>query len=363
MYIKKVKIKNFRNYIDETVEFNKNVNLIIGNNAQGKTNLIESLYLSSFGKSFRTTRDGDLIKFGEKSASVEIISEDEQDENTIEIKIRKPSKKSIIMNGLPLKRTSELLRNIYIVVFSPEDLKLVKDEPQKRRDFIDREMCQISPKYCSILGDYKKILKQRNAYLKSEKIDFNYLDLWDSSLSEAGASIIKMRQDFIEKISEKSREIHSSITCKKENLRIIYESDIEIMETEKEEQKKFYKILIENRENDIRNGTTRYGPHRDDISFDVNGIDMRKFGSQGQQRTSALSLKLAEIHIIKEDTGEDAVLLLDDVMSELDINRQEYLIKTLKKNQLFITTTEIENDLKQKFENISIFKIENGKVI
>ena len=362
MYIKNIQLTNFRNYDFLETEFHKNVNLILGNNAQGKTNLLEAIYITSIGRSFRTNKDSDLVYFGADFAKIKVEAEKELYNTSVDIVVKKDSKKSIKKDGVTVKRTSDLLENIFIVIFSPEDLKIVKDEPEKRRKFIDRELCQMKPAYYESLSNYKKILLQRNTYLKEENIDQSILDLWDIQLARYGAKIMQMRKLFIDKISNISHEIHSSITNGRENLVIKYHPNLDLYENLKEQEDFFYEELKKSYGNDLKQRTTTKGPHKDDISFIVNDINMRNFGSQGQQRTCALSLKLAELHLIKEETGEDAILLLDDVMSELDIQRQEYLIKTLKENQLFITTTDLDEKLFQAFPDAKVIYIESGKL-
>lgn len=362
MYIKRIELTHFRNYDFLETEFQKNVNLILGNNAQGKTNLLEAIYITSIGRSFRTNKDSELVHFDEDFAKVRVFAEKEIYDTSVEIIIKKDSKKSIKKDGLHVKRTSDLLENIFIVIFSPEDLKIVKDEPEKRRKFIDRELCQMKPAYYESLSNYKKILLQRNTYLKEETIDQSILDLWDIQLARYGAKIIQMRKRFIEKISKISNGIHDSITNSKEKLDILYNPNIILFDNIKDQEDFFYDEIKKSYENDLRQRTTTKGPHKDDISFIVNEINMRNFGSQGQQRTCALSLKLAELHLIKEETGEDAILLLDDVMSELDIERQEYLIKTLKENQLFITTTDLDKKLFEAFPDAKVIYVEGGKI-
>lgn len=362
MYIKNIQLTNFRNYDFLETEFHNNVNLILGNNAQGKTNLLEAVYITSIGRSFRTNKDSDLVRFDADFAKVKVSAEKEIFDTSVEIIVKKDSKKSIKKDGVTVKRTSDLLENIFIVIFSPEDLKIVKDEPEKRRKFVDRELCQMKPAYYESLSNYKKILLQRNTYLKEESIDQSILDLWDMQLAKYGAKIMMMRKKFIEKISNISNEIHGSITNGKEMLKILYNPNLLFFDDIKEQENFFYDELKKSYSNDLRQRTTTKGPHKDDISFIVNGINMRNFGSQGQQRTCALSLKLAELHLIKEETGEDAILLLDDVMSELDIERQEYLIKTLKENQLFITTTDLDEKLFDAFPEAKVIYVDGGKI-
>lgn len=362
MYIKNIELTNFRNYEHLKVDFNRNVNLLLGDNAQGKTNLLEGIYLTSIGKSFRTSKDSDLVKFEQSLARVRTEASKEAFDTAVEIHIKRDSKKAIKKDGVNIRKTSELLDNILIVIFSPEDLKIVKDEPEKRRRFVDRELCQIQPLYYDSLNNYKKTLLQRNTYLKEENIENSILDLWDTQLSHYGARIIHIRKKFIEKISGFSSQIHSSITAGKESLFLEYNPNVEYMDDVKELEGFFYDEIKKAFKNDFRQRTTTRGPHKDDISFYVNGVNMRNFGSQGQQRTCALSLKLAELNLIREETGEEAILLLDDVMSELDATRQEYLIKTLKNNQLFITTTDIDENILKSFPDAKIIYIEKGEI-
>ena len=367
MIIKELELKNYRNYKNLKISFDEKVNLILGDNAQGKTNLIEAVYICSLGKSFKTIKDIDLIKFDEENAYVKAICQKEDFNTEVEIILEKKGKTSVNKNikkdKKRLSKTSELIKNIMIVIFSPEDLKIVKDEPEKRRRFIDRELCQISPSYYENYSNYRRTLLQRNAYLKEKDINPEIIDLWDEQLSKYGSKIIHKRREFIEKLSGISNKIHSSITSHEENLRIIYNPNIRIEENLEDQEYYFHKKIKESFESDLINRTTTVGPHRDDIEFIVNDVNMRNYGSQGQQRTCALSLKLAEITLIKEETGEDAILILDDVMSELDIRRQEYLIKTLDKNQLFITTTDIDKNILGNIESATIYSISNGSVI
>lgn len=347
MYIKEIKLHNFRNYSDEQVFFNKNVNLFLGDNAQGKTNLLEGIYLNAIGRSFKNVRDKDLIKFGQDYCKIQTIHVAGGEEHTTEIVISKDGKKGIKADGIKLTKTSELLDRLYMIVFSPEDLKIVKEEPEKRRRFIDRELCQIRAGYLSDLNDYKKILKQRNAYLKGDRIDMDMLSIWDSQMAKVGTRIIEKRKYFIEKIDGISNGIHKKITGGKETLELKYEPS------------EFDPSLVNE---DIKNRTTGHGPHRDDFKISANGVDLRKFGSQGQQRTAALSLKLSEIKIIEEEKGEKPILLLDDVLSELDNERQVYLMNSLGENQMFITTTDITDKVKENLPEGKVFFIERGKI-
>ncbi|MDY6038533.1 MAG: DNA replication/repair protein RecF [Eubacterium sp.] len=367
MYIENIEISNFRNYDKLEVEFNKNVNLILGKNAQGKTNLLEAIYLTAIGRSFRTSKDIELVKFDREVSKIKVKAKKELNDTSVEISLKRKGNNSvekyIKKDKKNISKTSQLIKNILIVIFSPEDLKIVKDEPEKRRKFIDRELSQISPKYYNCLSNYKKALLQRNTYLKEDNIELSILEIWDKQLAKYGAEVIYLRREFISKISKYSSKIHSGISGNTEVLRLNYESNIEIKENITEQEEYIYELLKKSFKIDSKNRNTSIGPHRDDVSFIVNDIDMRNYGSQGQQRTCALSLKLAELNLIKEETEEDAILLLDDVMSELDANRQEFLIDTMRKNQLFITTTEIDSNIKEKFEDLSVFYVEKGKIL
>ncbi len=362
MYIKSIELKDFRNYESLSLKFNRNVNLILGNNAQGKTNLLEAIYVSSIGKSFRTSKDHDMIRFGCDFARVCVETVKDDMDGTVEIIFSNDSKKYAKVDGVKLRKNSELLKNVYIVIFSPEDLKIVKDEPEKRRKFIDRELCQISPAYYDALSNYKKILMQRNAYLKEFEIKKSMLEVWNMQLAKYGSIVMKHRDEFIKELSQIAAETHYKITNGKENLEVKYTPNVEFFSDADRQERMFYEYILGAYESDLRQRTTTKGPHKDDFEIFIDGINVRSFGSQGQQRTSALSLKLAEISIIKEETGYEPVLLLDDVMSELDIERQEYLVKSLSNVQLFITTTEIPEILIKKFPEYTEYFVEKGQI-
>ncbi len=359
MYIKEISLKDFRNYESLDVQFHNKVNIFLGQNAQGKTNLLESIYITSMGKSFRTGKDRDMVRFGSEFFRVKATAVKEE-ELVVEIAVTKEGKKGVKIDGVKARKMNDLLENVYIVIFSPEDLRIVKDEPEKRRKFIDRELCQIKPSYYNNLTQYKKVLSQRNAYLKEYEIDDAILDIWDMQLAEYGSKIIEYRTEFIKKLNVISGKIHKDITNRKEELEVIYEPDVEYTKNLKEV---FFMKMKINRKNDIRRRTTTIGPHKDDLKLLSNGIDIRNFGSQGQQRTAALSLKLSEIKLIEEETGESPILLLDDVLSELDRERQNFLINSLSGIQVFITTTELSEEVEQSLGNIKYFDIESGSII
>jgi len=363
MYIKKLELINFRNYKELSIEFNRNTNLILGKNAQGKTNLIEAIFITSLGKSFRTNKENEMVLFEEDFAKIKVFVEKDAYETIAEVIIKQDGKKFIKKDGIPIKKTSDLINNILVVCFSPDDLKIVKEEPEKRRKFIDRELCQIMPSYYDDYVNYKKSLLQRNAYLKEKQIDSSILDIWDVSLSKYGGKIIYKREKFIKRISLISNEIQKQITNNKENLVLEYLPNVKVAKSILEQQEVLYKKTKESFNNDLRLRTTTRGPHKDDFTFMVNNVNMRSFGSQGQQRTCALSLKLAELKLIKEETGENPILLLDDVMSELDLERQEFLLETLKDNQVFITSTSIEEQLKNTFQKNNTYYVKKGEIL
>ena len=363
MYIKKLDLINFRNYKDLSLEFDEKVNLIVGENAQGKTNLIEAVYLSSMGRSFRTSRDNEMIRFGEKSAFVRVLAEKVYISTKVDITIDRQSKKFFRKDGSQVRKMSELMKNIIIVVFSPEDLSIVKEEPELRRRFIDRELSQIKPAYFNNLSSYKKALLQRNAYLKEDIIDPDMLSVWDDELIKYGAEIMRLRKDFVDKISISAGNIYSSITNGSESMRIEYDPYLTFSNDKEEQMDIIASALEKSKETDLKMRTTTAGPHKDDIKFFVNEINARKYGSQGQQRTCALALKLADLDFIREETGEEGILILDDVMSELDPTRREYLIRALSENQVFITSTEIDEGLLRAYPDAKIIRIKEGQVV
>jgi len=366
MYFKELEIKNFRNYEYCRESFNPGINFIIGENGQGKTSLAEALYIMCLGRSFRTLKDKEMISFGKDQSVVRSVVRKNERNIKTEIILNRFDKKNIRINGLR-KKNSDLSDNILIVVFSPEDLKIVKEDPDKRRRFINREMSQINPAYYEYLVRYTRILNQRNYLLKTENTNISYLNVWNEELAIYGAKIIYERNRFIKKLNKISSRIHKDITDGLEELLIEYDCSIEknpdYFEKQEIIKNAFYEVLTNNTKLDILKRTTGYGPHRDDIKIYVNGKDVRKFGSQGQQRTAALSLKLAEIKLIEEESGETPVLILDDVLSELDRQRQDYLINSLNNIQVFLTSTDIRNEITDKFEEKNFFIIKEGKVI
>ena len=357
MYIKKISLKNYRNIDKLELCLENGVNIFYGKNAQGKTNLLESIYIGATGRSHRTNRDKELIKFDENEAHIRLLVEKENISDKIDIHLKRDVKKGIAINSIPINKLGELFGYLNVVIFSPEDLSLIKQGPQERRKFIDMELCQINNVYYYNLSQYYKVLKQRNALLK--KIDKNNnlkesLFVWDSQLIDFGIKIIRQRDAFIKKINNISKKIHSDITENKEELDIKYKPSV--LEEEFEEK------LLKNIDKDILYKNTAYGPHKDDMLFFINGVNAREFGSQGQQRTVSLSTKLAEIRLIEEEKGILPVLLLDDVLSELDKDRQKFLIKNIKNLQVIITCTGVEDVIKNLDKEYSVFNVSNGNI-
>jgi DNA replication and repair protein RecF len=270
--------------------------------------------------------------------------------------------KTAKIDGVKTAKNIDLLENVYTVVFSPEDMKIVKDEPEKRRKFIDREICLLKPVYYRNLGRYKKILQQRNSLLRQQEVSEDVIAAWDDGLAEYGAKVIQERRRFIEKLGEISRETSLSITGGKEILELSYEANVPCQDSYEEQKEYLRSKLAKNRKGDILRRSTVSGPHKDDLKLCADGVDIRHFGSQGQQRTAALSLKLAEIRLIREEAGVAPVLLLDDVLSELDTDRQNYLIHSLDEVQLFITATDLNERIRTQLPEGDTFLVEDGKV-
>ena len=334
MWIKKIKIKNFRNYEKEEINLEKNINIFYGQNAQGKTNIIESIFLCSLGKSFRAKKDNEMIKLNEQNAMVEIEYEKSDREGKIKIEIG--DKKNIYLNGIKIKKLSELLGNLNIVIFTPDDINILKGGPQNRRRFLDIMISQLRPNYMHILNLYIKTMEQRNNYLrqiKEEHKDENLLEIWDEKLAEYAIKIYEYRKEFIEKIIKKLDIIHKNITNGEEQIELEYI-------TECNNKEKYLQLLKERRKLDIIKGFTTKGVHRDDFMIYINKKDIKIFGSQGQNRTAMLSLKLAELQVIYDEIGEYPILLLDDFMSELDDKRRKNFLNNIKDIQVIITCTE-----------------------
>ena len=354
MWISDIKLNNFRNYNQTEIKLHENINVFFGENAQGKTNIIESIFLCSIGKSFRTNKEKELIKFNKEKATIEINFQKSDRDGKIKIEIG--DKKQIYLNGIKLKKLSELLGNINIVIFTPDDINILKGGPQNRRKFLDIMISQLRPNYMHILTLYLKTLEQRNNYLKqikNEKKDETLLDIWDEKLVDYGLKIYEYRKEFIEKIKNKINIIHKEITQDKEEIEIKYFSDANTRQN-------FINELKSRRKLDIIKGFTTKGVHRDDFVIYINGKEVEIYGSQGQHRTAILSLKLSELKVIYDEIGEYPILLLDDFMSELDDKRRKNFLNNIKDIQVIITCTE-----KIVLENLKYFSynVIDGNVI
>lgn len=366
MIIKSLEIKNYRNYEKESIEFASGSNLIYGDNAQGKTNILEAIYLLSTTKSHRGSKDKEIIRFASEEAHIKAFVEKREVEYRIDMHLRKSKTKGIAINGIPIKKAMELFGIVNIILFSPEDLSIIKEGPSERRRFIDMELCQINKLYMHNLSEYNKVLFQRNKLLKELKFKPNWqdtLDIWDMQILKFGKEMIRYREEFIRELNEFISDIHYSISDQKEVLELKYEYNTSIED--------FEKALFHSRDNDIRLKTTNVGPHRDDIAFivklkETEEMDLRKYGSQGQQRTAALSLKLAELELVKNKINDYPILLLDDVLSELDAKRQANLLHRVSHIQTIITCTGVEDFLNSsesaRLNLHKLFFVKNGEV-
>lgn len=366
LIIEDIRLINFRNYKDIYLKLNKKINFFIGNNAQGKTNLLESIYIASQGNSFRTNKDKDLINFKNKESYIGLNYFSNEHKKLIEIKISEEESKRIKINRLEIKNLKELQSGLNIILFSPDDLNLVKGGPSERRNFLNNSISQLKPVYKHSISRYNKILFQRNNLLKSRKSKESIkslIEVFDIQLADIGSDIIIYRINYLDKLNKTVFNIHNNFTNNKEKIKLLYNTNINIEDYIKEKiYINFLKKLSINLEKDLITGTTEIGPHRDDFEITINNINARNFGSQGQQRTIVLSIKLSEVEIIYYENGEYPILLLDDVFSELDKNRRKILTSFLNKTQTIITSTDITEINELKDINMSIFNIENGEI-
>lgn len=370
MIIKRLELRNFRNYKEQTIDFIPSINYIYGMNAQGKTNVLEALFFMGCARSHRTSRDACLVKEDEGSFMLRInIVYDDEIEREIKIAYDKDTKKKeLFINGKKQQNIGELFGKMQLVFFSPEDLMMLKEGPAVRRRQIDIIMSQIKPAYFFELSRYHKMLAQKNNLLKEIKKKaklIETLDIWSENLANTGAKVIIKRREFIKEMSKIAKQKHLVISDGDETLNIIYKTFCEINSDLREEDiaKKLFDKFLENREREILTGITFIGPHRDDIIFDINGMDTRNFASQGQQRSAVLSFKMAQLDYIYSETGERAVLLLDDVFSELDEKRKEFMYGNLSDNQIYITGTQRDDIIKRRFDDINYLFVENGRVL
>ena len=358
MIIKSLELQDYRNYEYLELSFDKGTNILYGDNAQGKTNILEAIYLSATTKSHKGTKDKDIINFNKEEAHIRTYVEKEGIQTRVDMHLRKNKSKGIAIDGQKLKKAADLLGLCNVVFFSPEDLSIIKDGPAERRRFVDMELCQLDSFYLYNLNNYNKIVNQRNMLLKDLFFQPELretLHIWDSQLVSYGSKIIERRKLFVEQLNDIIYDIHYKLSGGREEIKVVYEPDVEIED--------FEKYLRNSQDKDMKLKQTTVGPHRDDFSFYVGGIDIRKFGSQGQQRTAALSLKLSEIELVKRLTKDTPILLLDDVLSELDNNRQNYLLNSIGDIQTIITCTGLEEFVNNRFEINKVFKVSGGEVI
>ena len=357
MNIRSIELKNFRNYENLEISFDEGTNILFGDNAQGKTNILEAAYMSGTTKSHKGSRDREMIRFGEEEAHLKTVVVRGGREYQIDMHLKKNRAKGIAIDKIPIKKASELFGILNIVFFSPEDLTIIKNGPAERRRFLDSELCQLDRIYLADLTNYNKILAQRNKLLK----DMIYrpslsdtLPVWDMQLIETGKKIIRRRKQFVDELREIVSDIHYRISGGKEELFLKYEPNIDDIFFEDE--------LSRAKEKDKKLCQTSVGPHRDDLLFSIGNVDIRKYGSQGQQRTSALSLKLSEIELVRKSISDTPVLLLDDVLSELDSSRQNYLLNNISDTQTIITCTGLDEFVRNRFTVNRVFEVIAGHV-
>lgn len=339
------------------MHFHESTNVLYGDNAQGKTNVLESIYVCATTKSHRGSKDRDLIRFSKDEAHIRMFVEKYGIDHKIDIHLKKNKSKGVAIDGIPIKKSSELMGMINVVFFSPEDLAIIKNGPSERRHFIDMELCQLNKVYLHDVTNYNRIISQRNNLLKQVHYDESLkdlMDVWDEQLVHYGIRIIQERERFISRLNELIIPIHQKLSGRKENLKIIYEPNVVGEE--------FAEQLLRRRNHDLKSKSTTVGPHRDDMGFYIDDMNVRQYGSQGQQRTAALSLKLAEIDLVKQFIKDTPILLLDDVLSELDSFRQNYLLESIRQIQTVITCTGLDEFINNQFNIDRIFKVNNGSI-
>ena len=357
MYIENLALQNYRNYARAEITFSDGINILYGDNAQGKTNILEAIYLIGTTKSHRGSKDREIIRFDADESHIRAEIKKDGMHRRIDMHLKKSKSKGIAIDMVPIRRSSELLGTMNMVFFSPEDLSIIKNSPAERRNFMDMELCQLDKIYVSLLANYKKVLDQRNNLLKQiayNKSLMDTLDVWNMQLVDYGRKVIKERQNFITMLNDLIGEIHLKLTSGKEKLEIIYDKNVG--------EDEFEQVLADKVHVDLNYMSTQTGPHRDDIMFMINGIDARRFGSQGQQRTVALSLKIAEIKLVKNIINDNPILLLDDVMSELDSSRREALLEEIKDIQTIITCTGYDDFIKEQVVINNVYHVINGTV-
>lgn len=357
MIIKSIELADYRNYDCLSLQFDRGTNILYGDNAQGKTNILEAIFVAATTKSHKGAKDREIVSFGKEEAHIRTYLEKEGVEIRVDMHLRKNKSKGIAIDGQKIKKAADLMGLCNVVFFSPEDLGIIKNGPGERRRFVDMELCQLDSVYLYNLNHYNRIVNQRNKLLKDMYMNPDLketLGIWDMQLVSFGSKIIERRKRFEEQLNEIIFGIHKKLSGDKEELVIHYEPDVEAED--------FEKRLKMNQDRDIRAKMTSVGPHRDDFSFIIGNIDIRRYGSQGQQRTAALSLKLSEIELVKKIARDTPVLLLDDVLSELDSNRQNYLLNSIGDIQTIITCTGLEEFVNHRFEINKVYKVSEGTV-
>ena len=357
MIIKSIELADYRNYEELNLQFDRGTTILYGDNAQGKTNILEAVYLAATTTSHKGSKDREIIRFGREEAHIRTYLEKEGVETRVDMHLRKAGSKGIAIDGQKIKRAADLLGLCNVVFFSPEDLGIIKNGPSERRRFVDMELCQLDSIYLNDLNNYNKIVNQRNKLLKDMYLSpglREHLGIWDMQLVAYGSKIIERRRLFVSQLNEIIYEIHKRLSGGKEELKIKYEPDTSAEDFESK--------LFMNMDRDMRQKMTSVGPHRDDFVFQIGGMDARKYGSQGQQRTAALSLKLAEIELVKKITNDTPVLLLDDVLSELDSSRQQLLLAGMGDIQTIITCTGLEEFVNNRFKINKVYRVTDGKV-
>ena len=366
MYLKEIRLNNFRCFQELSFKPQRGLTLLTGRNAQGKTSVLEAVYLCSTGRSHRTSKDKELIKWGEKFLNITGSIEKSSGDLKIEVYLNSVERKKIEINGVNIARLGELMGSVNCVMFSYDDLKLIREGPAERRKFMDIAISQVKPRYFYSLQQYIRILNQRNTLLKSINKDVSLrktLRIWNEQLSASASYIISERIAFTERIMKIATDIHSSLSFEKERLRILYAPSVSVKINDIAVIRQTYlDMLITKEDEDIKRGNTSIGCHRDDLVPEINGVDLRAFGSQGQQKTAVLSLKLAELHFMKNETGEYPVLLLDDCLSEIDFYRQKKMFELTKEFQTIITVSDIRGWSSDYFKNADIYEVESANL-
>ncbi len=356
MLIKEVQLEKFRNYENQTIELNENINVFYGKNAQGKTNILEAIYFCALGRSFRTYKENELIKFGNDTAKIIVKYYKENRDREVEIDLKRNEKKCIKLNKIKLNKNSELVGNINLILFSPDDIIMLKEGPSQRRKFLDILISQLKPKYLHELNEYNRVLEQRNAILKTRRLDT--IDIWNEQLASYSEKIFTYRKEYVEKLKEQIIQIHPKLTNELEKIDITYKTCFK-------NKNQFLELLKQKEDYDTMRGFTSEGMHRDDFEIFINETSLNAYGSQGQHKTAILSLKIGELMIVKEETGENPILLLDDITSELDTYRINSIFENINKYQVFITCTDVNAILKYDSltKNIKLYNIEDGCIV